>query len=275
VKSGKELRSFPYRVKEPADIHLLVGGHALPYALAYLYPLSFGAGKSFLLTDSRAGILRLARTAVATSLEYGRLLVPARESAFLAAYNRLAVRFREKGPSEELEELFKEFLAEIGLKNIEVRLIGGYPEIYVEDIWGKKLPLEECPSGVRESLSAALALVAEGVGSEVLFVEEIESHLHPKALDYLIRLAWEAVLKREESPIFLIMTTHNPIVLSKLNNLILKTGKGVHELVTVIHLREANGVVESEELKVSEKGFDESGLSEIFVELLEERGELV
>ncbi|RLE92102.1 MAG: hypothetical protein DRN04_11215 [Thermoprotei archaeon] len=180
-KSGEELRSFPYRVEDPADIHSLVGVHLLPYALLYLYPLSFGVSKPFLLTDSRAGILRLARTAVATTLEYGRLLVPARESAFLAAYNRLAVRFREKGPLKELEKPFKKFLAEIGLKNIEVRLIGGYPEIYVEDIWGKKLPLEECPGGVRESLSAALALVTEDKGLEALFIEEIESHIHPRA----------------------------------------------------------------------------------------------
>ncbi|RLE92101.1 MAG: hypothetical protein DRN04_11210 [Thermoprotei archaeon] len=58
---------------------------------------------------------------------------------------------------------------------------------------------------------------------------------------------------------FLIMTTHNPIALSKLNNLILKTGEKGYDLVTIVHLREVNGAVESEELEVSEKGFDESG----------------
>ena len=105
-------------------------------------------------------------------------------------------------------------------------------------------------------------------------MEEIESHLHPKALDRMIRLAWEAVLKREKSPIYLVMTTHNPIVLSKLNNLILKTGLETYNLVTVVHLKEVDGTVESEELEVSEEGFDESKLSGIFVELLEERAEV-
>ncbi|RLF04285.1 MAG: hypothetical protein DRK00_07065 [Thermoprotei archaeon] len=269
---GRKLRR---RVEGPLDIQLLVGGYLLPHALVELFPLSLGVGESFLLADSRAGILRLAKTAVAASLEYGRLMVPARESAFLAAYNKLVTRFKERGPLEELRKSFRDFLAEIGLRSVEVRLVAGHPEVYVEDRWGVKLPLEECPSGVRESLSAALALVAEGKGVEALFIEEVESHLHPKALDRMISLAWEAVLRREESPMYLIMTTHNPIVLSKLNNLILKTGEELHELVTVVYLKDVDGGVEAEELEVSERGFDESGLSEIFVELLEERAALM
>ena len=269
---GRKLRRG---IEDPSDIQLLVGGYLLPHALAELFPLSFGVSESFLLTDSRAGILRLAKTAMAASLEYGRLMVPARESAFLAAYNKLVTRFREKGPLKELGKPFRDFLAEIGLRSVEVRLVGGYPEVYVEDKWGVKLPLEECPSGVRESLSAALALVTEGEGTEALFIEEVESHLHPKALDRMISLAWEAVLRREESPIYLIMTTHNPIVLSKLNNLILRAGEEFHELVTVAYLKDIDGGVEAEELEVSKEGFDESGLSEIFVELLEERAALM
>ena len=76
----------------------------------------------------------------------------------------------------------------------------------------------------------------------------------------MIELAWKAVLSRMNKKLmFLIMTTHNPIALSKLNNLILKTGEKGYDLVTIVHLREVNGAVESEELEVSEKGFDESG----------------
>ena len=99
---GKELRVPPYWVETPSDIRMLISGHVLPYTLTDLYPLSFGIGEAFLLTDSRAGILRLARTVMVTSLEYGRLLVPARESSFLAAYSKLMARFQEKGPLKEL-----------------------------------------------------------------------------------------------------------------------------------------------------------------------------
>jgi len=202
------------------------------------------------------------------------LLIPAKESAFLGAYNEIVTRFMEKSLVKELKDIFERFLTEIGLKNVKVKLVGGYPEVFVEDLWGKVLPLEESPSGVREAITIALAFATEGEGVEALFIEEVEAHLHPKALNNIIELAWNSVLIRERSPVYLIMTIHNPIVLSKLNNLILKTGDEYHRIVSVIHFKKVNGFIESEEVKVSREGFDESSLGEIFIELLEERGEI-
>jgi len=271
-------RSVAGKIASKEDIVVTVGAIALSSVLFIeLFPLSFGAGETLLLTDSRAGVLRMARSAIAYSLQYGRLFVPAKESTFLSAYNELMARFREGKILGGLGEMFEGFLAELGLRRVNVRMVGGYPETLVEDVWGRVLPIEEGPSGVREALCVAVALSTEEARSEALFVEEIESHLHPKALAKLIELAWKAVLTRREmgKPLFFIATTHNPVVLSKLNNLIIKTGGRSHELVTVIHLKEEGGKVVGEELRIDERGFDESALGEIFVELLEERGEAV
>lgn len=261
-----------------SHVTTMIGAIVLPSVLSIeLFPLSFEAGGSLLLTDSRAGVLRMARSAIAYSLQYGRLFVPAKESTFLSAYNELMARFREGKILERVRELFEGFLAELGLRKVNIRMVGGYPETLVEDTWGRVLPIEESPSGIREALCVAIALSTAEMSSGALFVEEIESHLHPKALAKLIELAWRAVLTRWEMgrPLFFITTTHNPVVLSKLNNLIIKTGKKSHELVSVIHLKEEGGKVVGEELRVDEGGFDESALGEIFVELLEERSEAV
>jgi len=260
------------------DVATTIGAVVLPSVLSIeLSPLSFGVEKSLLLTDRRSGVLRMAIFAIAYSIQYGRLFVPAKESTFLSAYNELMARFKEGKILGGLGELFKGLLAELGLRKVNVRMVGGYPETLVEDVWGRVLPIEESPSGIREALCVAIALSTEETHSETLFVEEIESHLHPKALAKLIELTWKAVLTRWEmgKPLFFIATTHNPVVLSRLNNLIIKTGNKSHKLVSVIHLKEKGGKVVGEELRVDEKGFDESALGEIFVELLEERSEVV
>lgn len=265
-------KSWSHQAEDVGDLLRFISGLVLPSALADLSPLSFAAIDSYLLTDSRAGILRLARAALSKSLEYGGLVVPAKESSFLAAHEKLVRRFRDYGLKGELKEHFQDFLTEAGIKSVDIRLVAGYPEVVVEDRWGRKLPLEECPSGIRESLTIALALVANVEGLEAIFVEEVESHLHPKALDRMLRLAWKSLLSGNRA-LYLIITTHNPLVLSVVNNLVMKTEQG-HELVSITYLREMDGVVKSEEIEVSEKGFDETALSAIFTELLEERAEL-
>lgn len=88
-----------------------------------------------------------------------------------------------------------------------IQPVGGFPEVIIEDLWGRRLPLDECPSGIREAFTLIAGLATEGDGTEALFAEEVEAHLHPKALDQLISLAWEAALNREK-PHFL--HSHNP-----------------------------------------------------------------
>ena len=233
-------------------------------------PLWFGAGLERLFADSRAGVLRMARPAVVSSLQYGRLVVPAREATFLSTYSDVMAGVGEV--PDELRGLLELFLAELGIRRPIVRVVGGYPEVLVEDVWGRVLYIEEAPSGVRESLCVAMALAANTNIPEALFVEEVESHLHPKALTRLVELAWAAasIRSRLGRPLFLIVTTHNPIVLSKLNNLIVRRGE--YGLVSVLHLKSGEGGVVGEMLEVDENGFDESVLSDVFVELVEERG---
>ncbi|RLF09752.1 MAG: hypothetical protein DRJ69_04125 [Thermoprotei archaeon] len=259
-------------VEDAGDVLSLTGNRLLPSVLTDLAPLSFATIDPYLLTDSRAGVLRLARASLSRSLEYGRLTVPAREAAFLAAYDKLMRRFYERKVKEDLRGAYNNFMAEIGVDDVRIRLVGGYPEAVVKDCWGREMLLEECPSGIREALSIALALAVESEGFEALFVEEAEAHLHPKALDRMLRLAWGA-LQAEKRVLYLIVTTHSPIVLSVVNNLVMSLKEG-YEVVSVVHLREIEGGVESEEIEVSEEGFDESELSAIFVELMEERARL-
>jgi len=269
-------------VEDETDIVEIISIKVLPEILVRIFsPLWFGALDSFLLTDSRAGVLRMSRMAMAQALQYAREKVPAKEAAFLSTHIELMERLRKKGIVKNLEEFYEKLLKELGIRNAIIQLVGGLPEVIIEDLWGKRLPLEKCPSGIRETFSLIAALATEGAGTEALFAEEIEAHLHPKALDRLISLIWEAVLIRQESPIFFIATTHNPVVLSKLNNLILKTARAreryenPHDLVTIVHLKEEDDGVVGEELEVSKNGFDESKLSEIFIELLEERAEYI
>ena len=259
-------------LSESFDLLKFIGGEMVPLALADLTPLSFGVGESLLFTDSRAGILRLISVALTSSLEYGGRMVPLKERLFESAYIKAALNFRERGVIEVVKAPFNNLLAELGVRDVKVERVAGRPMVKVEDKWGNELPLEETPSGIRESLLIVLALASKPRLFTSMFIEEIEAHLHPSALRGLTELLCNSILA-EEGPYYVVLTVHNPIVLSCLNNAILKR-EGLSELISAVHLREVDGRVVTESISITPEGFDESCLSQVFVDLLEERAEL-
>ena len=199
-------------------------------------------------------------------------MVPLKERLFESAYIKATLNFRERGVIDIVKASLNNLLAELGVRDVKVERVAGRPMVKVEDKWGNELPLEETPSGIRESLLIVLALASKSKASTSMFIEEIEAHLHPSALRSLMELLCNSILA-EEGPYYVVLTAHNPIVLSCLNNAILKY-EGLSELISAIHLREADGYVITEDISVTPEGFDESCLSQVFVDLLEERAEL-
>ena len=228
-------------------------------------PLSLGANHVFLPADSRAGIQRLAPAALRLAPTYGKLLIPAREAEYIKSQSiLLALAAREK--DEEASKILKPLLRDLGVEEFKIEPVE--QRIYVKDIYGQKLPLEKCSSGIRETIPLILALIAKLPPHTTILVEEPEAHLHPTALKKLIEAIFKITCKNKY---FTIITTHNPITLTTLNNIILKTGN--HNIITIAYLKEEEGKVKLEEIPVTKEGFDETALTHIFEELLKERAE--
>lgn len=99
---------------------------------------------------------------------------------------------------------------------------------FVEAIDGRKIPFSTLSSGQQELLPLWLTLrsfigtddISDRSYSRLIYIEEPEAHLFPSAqellLEYLVGLVSKERLRRK-----MIITTHSPYVLSKLNNLIM------------------------------------------------------
>ena len=230
--------------------------------------------------DGRAGTLRAAlRPYIAPVLLTEGISY--QDAILVSLYSKLA-----RDLDNELIELdlIKPLLDELGCFPEAVFEHGVYT-IYVKMWTGKRLPLYKAPSGVREILIAALALVSQGE-PYVVIVEEPEAHLHPRAQRILARVIARAI---NELGKIAILTTHSDIVVYSLENLIMaselrekmkKLGLSESEIldpdkVAVYLVRPEGGKAVVERLSVTSEGIPEEEFAKVTEELADERAKIL
>ncbi len=254
--------------------------------LGTLYAKGFYLGSGWpdgvFLPDSRAGVVRL--TIPPSPMPYPRLTSLfgpplTLDEEFVNATLRIAQVFGES--RLETLELAKDFLEELGCE-LELKPVGGVYAVYVRTWSGKELPLPLAPSGVRESIATVLALTFPE--PSMVFIEEPEAHLHPRAVTRLARLIGVAVEYKD----MIVISTHSDHLFVALNNLIalskVKGGakrlgiRGVEAIdpsMVAAYLVVAEGrraVVR--ELRVEDTGIPEDEFAKVSEELLEERSRI-
>ena len=283
---GEDLSAKLEEAKEAEVVlGLLVLSIAIPIVksiLTILKPSARGIEESFLLVDGRAGITRVLLTS-----SPGVLLrlkdAPASDMEFMDSLFSMA-RDYMRGEIDTDAPVLGLLLRELGFEPLVVEELG-IPRIYVKPWLGPRLPLERAPSGVRELLPAVLALLDRN--RPLIYIEEPEAHLHPRAIRLVPRLMAYAINRLGKC---VRITTHSDILVSQVNNLIAMSAdpEGARELgyepsellrpeqVRAYWLRRAEdgNYVEVVELPVSETGFDEVEFAEVAEDLFIERGEV-
>jgi hypothetical protein len=234
------------------------------------------------LPDSRAGVIRLAfKTRPVASLPFAPFLI---EDVADKEFVETILRFSEKIKDiSELPDSAKKFLEELGCRNFIFKSNGETRSIYVKTWTGKELPLHLAPSGIRESLALILALAAPGMPS-LIFVEESEAHLHPKANVELAKVIARAINMGKK----IIISTHSDLFLVALNNLIglsrikdkaKELGFDENEVISpenvIAYLVKAEGdkaIVQ--ELEIKDTGIPEDEFAKITEELLDKRAKI-
>lgn len=219
VEKGGELElplqrtwELDYRIRHAADRRLLkeLGEEWISSQLF------IPAGRSFFTSIGKAvaafeygGILD------PVTLRFGRLFASMRERARFAG--------RSLGDSDE----------DAASTKLMIDLFGGHLRFvkdaeFVEATDGRKIPFSTLSSGQQELLPLWLTLGSFIGGDErqarpdsrLVYIEEPEAHLFPSAqgmlLEYLVGLVSRDRLRRK-----MLITTHSPYVLAKLNNLIM------------------------------------------------------
>ena len=215
------------------------------------------------LVDSRAGLMRYGLS----SLMKVRDISDPVAKGFIDSYFTLLEEYH-KGKVD----VPKEFFSELGF-SLRVVDEGGFRVPYVE-LWnGNIFPLSEAPSGVREALPIALALNSEK--NFVVYIEEPEAHLHPRAQRIVAKMIANAVKKGK----YVIVTTHSDYLLYTLSNLIGLYRKdkeaGLNpNTVSAYLLKRGEKHTEVERLTVDEYGISEEEFGKVAEEMLDERGKI-
>jgi predicted ATPase len=235
-----------------------------------------------MLPDSRAGITRaLLKPYISPTLLSGILGV---DREYVSTYFRLA-EWLSKNPW--VVELIKPLLEELGV-TIDVRFESGVYNIYVKSWSNKVMPIAMAPSGVREAITVALALLMVDPIELVpvsVFIEEPEAHLHPRAQRLLARLIARAVNMGRN----VVVTTHSDYLITALNNLIALSQLPKSKLKRLGYTKEEVLPPESvaaylvrtegdkavvEKLQVTGEGIPEDEFAKVAEELLGERGRI-
>ncbi len=240
-------------------------------------PAFLGESLSWFIVDGRAGITRSFLKPYIPPEIYDYIPLP--DAQYIRLYFKLAEELYNKKISTSD---IKDILRELGIKEIRAEPYGGVYKIYVTTLHGRTLPFERTPSGVRESLLLILSIqsLSNGETASSLFVEEPESHLHPKAI---IKLA-ELLLKRTSTVLYLFITTHSDYLIYAINNEILKIRPeerlSIVKLISALLLRnectQYGCYSVAEEIHVTpDEGISEDEFTKIVEELAEERARYV
>ena len=273
-------------VRTSYDLVSLISEFIVRYFGA-LYTKGFYLGSGWpdgvLLPDSRAGVVRL--TIPPSPMPYPRLTSLfgphlTLDEEFVNATLRIAQVFGESRLVEALE-LAEDFLEELGCE-LELKPISGVYAVYVKAWSGKELPLPLAPSGVRESIATVLALTL--IEPPMVFIEEPEAHLHPRAVTRLARLIGVAMGYKD----MIVISTHSDHLLVALNNLIalskvkgraerlgFRGAEAINPAMVAAYLvvaEDRRAVVR--ELRVEDTGIPEDEFAKITEELLEERSRI-
>ncbi len=228
---------------------------------------------NLILTDSKSGFLRFAPSLIRYSLvrkEGFPMSLPDREML-----SKLIIEKKEI-KDEELSKIADFLEDEVGGR-IDIKILGLlFPEIFFKkgDV---TVPILRAHSGIRELSPLIIYLkyvLKREDGLSFLTIEEPETHLHPHLQSIVTRAL--AMLSKH---VKVLITTHSPIILDELNNLI-KLNKLNPEEKKKLGYRESEGLNwESlriyrfkldgtvEEVKVTEEGIEEEEFSSVVVEL--------
>jgi hypothetical protein len=171
------------------------------------------AGRSFFTNAGKAFLV----------LEQGKLLDPI-TTRFGRIFTALREQLRnslQRGDHASFEEISTTLLGG------HVKIERGAELLVTED--GRKMPFTAMSSGQQELLPLVLALhewsgTRKRAGSglparQLIYIEEPEAHLFPSAqsrlVEFFARIMHESMRRTE-----LLLTTHSPYVLSKINNLV-------------------------------------------------------
>jgi len=243
----------------------------------YVYP--FFISEAGLLPDSRVGIGRaLLRPYLSPGVARG-IAYP--DEVFIDLYYKLA----EDAAGGLVDfDMLRPLLEELGCTP-EVVFEGGVYTVYLNMRSGKRLSLPQAPSSIRAALPVALALASRGE-PDVVFIEEPEAHLHPRAQRLIARLIARAVNELGKT---VVLTTHSDYILYTINNLIALSmnveraeSLGFHkgealnpEDVAVYLVKAEDGKAVLERLEVTSEGVSEEEFSRIARELAEERARIL
>jgi hypothetical protein len=237
------------------------------------------------LPDSRAGVIRLTLYSYLRGESYPRSspIGDILDRAFMHYLLRFA---RRLSSGYVLPRAIEEFLNELLCSDecLEVMRVGDIrtPIIYVKTKTGRKVPLHQAPSDIRESIVLVLSLTTSGIGvPNIIFIEEPEAHLHPRAITKLARLIGLGVNNGKK----VIISTHSDYLLESINNLISlskikeearKYGFNESEVIDpgsvaayLVKFEGGKSVVK--ELEVTDKGILEEEFSEVTKELADQR----
>ena len=252
LKFGDLENSEYVRTKEDLDDFLFT---TLTYFVYSSFTPFFQPDVVFLI-DGRAGLTRIPQAI--------KVAQDAITRDYISSYTSLLEEFH-RGNVKVDKELFEEL--GFSLKVVDE---GGVKTPYVEMWNGITLPLSEAPSGIREVLPIALALGSRS--TPVVYIEEPEAHLHPRAQ----KVVAKAVSRAVNDGKYVLFTTHSDYLLYSLSNLITMSRKDKNGLrpdkVAVYLLKRDGNYTKVERVKVDEDGISEDEFTKVAEELLDERG---
>ncbi|BAB66652.1 AAA family ATPase [Sulfurisphaera tokodaii] len=260
----KDVEKSEYYVKTKEELDDALDLSLLYFTYSRFEPFFQADTNRIFLIDGRAGLTRFFNLKFLKTLDFLDII----SKEYLSSYSLLLEDF-SKGKVDF--NLIKDFFNELGfdLKLIETE---GIKSPYVK-MWNEvTLPLSEAPSGIREALPITLALASKEVS--VIYIEEPEAHLHPKAQRIMAKMISDAVKNGK----YVFLTTHSDYLLYSISNLIAmsqKDKKGLdHNKVAVYLLKRDGEYTRIDKVEVNEDGINEDEFTKVAEELLDEKGKI-